>query len=481
LKTESKERLDKILYKVLSVENIETFANDALEDILELIDYLLREYKTNPNLSGDLSLDVQQQEDDVCEKLGLPNISQILNQIEIVKSRIDSLKVFIENSTNLSEEIITPPDQLNESGILQGEGGFEDKKIIPRLLTLMYILETDFEIDIKDESRVHLTEGKIDDQMIRKSPYVRVYIPELNRVVYVCDEEENVTYVFDVKKLIGLEISIDDLDVDGKQDKNSLIERFPGVGIRLKQTTRWRNRISEYLEEEIFYENKKIENIEPRSEFKSREILSYSDFCESARDAYYMIPEDERLNAINVWYRSEYKKHAGWPSLTMLKQKYSDYGFIDLHSILGVENMHKKKYLAYNEFERELLESFGVSFPDRPDEVGLWNWYESEYKKHAGWPSLPQSFYRKDGMINLHSVLSLNNGREKNKFLSYNDLKREVSLLYFSLPESERPVNISKWYSLERRKGHTNWPSAPYQFYKEDWLSWSNLVDEFRK
>jgi len=252
LKNESQERLHDILHTQLTVENIETFASDAFDQTLELINDLLKEYRNNPNLEGDLTLNNQEQEDDVCQKLELPNIQEILGRILEVEQKIDALKTYLKNPKEQSKEVITPPDHTEEINILNaGAGTFEKKKLIPRLLTLMYLLESDFDIDVQDKERVRIIEGEVADTIMRKTPYTRVVVHELDRVVYVCDEVENVSYVFDTKKLHELGITLDDLDIDGKQDKNSLVDRRSGVGARIAQTPNWRFKLSSYLREDI--------------------------------------------------------------------------------------------------------------------------------------------------------------------------------------------------------------------------------------
>jgi hypothetical protein len=92
---------------------------------------------------------------------------------------------------------------------VSGSGTYEAPRKLDRLVTLAYILERDFDID---PSTVRYVQGSTTDTMLRQEPYVRVEIEDLNRVVYVCDEEGNASYVFDAEVLEQLGITPPELD-----------------------------------------------------------------------------------------------------------------------------------------------------------------------------------------------------------------------------------------------------------------------------
>lgn len=251
LKVIFKGRLDAILYKQLTVENIETFADEALSETVALTGDILKEYKNNLNFHAEpATLNTQQEEDEAFAVFDLPNINEILQSIIDIKEKIDSLKIYIDKNTENIDEVITPPQINHNSKIEKGDGSFERKKIFPRLLTLLYILEHDFEI-IPTPENVPIKEGVVTPEMLRKTPYARAEIPELERVVYICEEEGNVSYVFDAKKLAEKGLTLEEIDIENKGDKNSLIAKYPGIGIRLIQSKNWRDHIATALGEEI--------------------------------------------------------------------------------------------------------------------------------------------------------------------------------------------------------------------------------------
>jgi hypothetical protein len=199
LKETFKQRLDTILYKQLTVENIEAFADKALSETVALTDDILKEYKNNQTLFhvNILPVNTQEQENEAFAVLGLPNIQNILQKIIEVKEEIYFLKKYAEENTENTGVVNTPPQPDYPTEIKEGTGGFE-KRIFPRLLTLLYILKHDFNILPKP---ANMKKGIVTPNIIRKTPYTRVEIPALERAVYICDEEGNVSYIFDTKKL----------------------------------------------------------------------------------------------------------------------------------------------------------------------------------------------------------------------------------------------------------------------------------------
>ena len=248
LKETFAQRLSVILSKQLTIENVEVFADEALDETIKLIDDILEEYNKNPNFNArPTTLNIKEQENEALGILGLPSIPEVLERINELKEEIEELKKYINSHKEKINTVITPP-QDRRAEITPGSGTFSKKEIFSRLLMLVYILQHDFDIPPTD---VKMKEGKVTPEMMRKTPYVRIEIPSLDRAVYICDEEGNVSYVFDTKKLAERQLTLEDIDVDDKRDKNSLIAYYPGIGVRLVQSQNWRDRMSETLGEPI--------------------------------------------------------------------------------------------------------------------------------------------------------------------------------------------------------------------------------------
>ncbi len=243
-----RERLHFIINKPLTVETINTFAEDALKDLIVLVGEVTAEYKDR--YADELSNfpDQATLENAACEEFGLTGTSELLDLIQNKVDQLHHLDLFIENDVIQSPETITPPDALSPS-FGSGEGR-EVKKpaVVPRLKTLLYILETDFSIDLDD---ITVTTGTNKSSMMRELSYVTVQAPDIRRVVQVCDEEGNASYVFDAEQMEQHSITVEDLNAATKEEKNELIKKYPLLGIRVIQHPEWRSTVTELLAVQI--------------------------------------------------------------------------------------------------------------------------------------------------------------------------------------------------------------------------------------
>ncbi|MDQ3014543.1 MAG: hypothetical protein M3Q73_01620 [bacterium] len=459
LQEEFSKRLDRILYKELTVENIETFADEALSEVIQLIDDALTEYRNNPLVEGNLSLDTRSQEDDVCTKLNLPNLSEILDSITKTKDRIEALRAYLRENVQIKEDIITPPDSEIIPDMVPDEEAekFEEKKLFPRTLTLMYILEHDMDIE---SEHLTITQGTTTPQMMRNTPYVRVEIPDLERVVYICDEEGNASYVFNTEIIESKNLKIDEIDLDSKDEKNTLIAQHSGIGIRIIQTNHWRNEVSHWLQnslpESIEAKDSVLENEVPKSEFvkEKKNFLSFDDFQSDVISSFYQYNGDK---SVRDWYRIEYKNHKNWPRNP--DQSYKNKGWSTWPELVGRE---KKEFLDFDDFVTDVRSFY-------PGEGDVKAWYQIVYKEHKNWPAGPSTIYKDKGWVGWSELVDRENFLKK-EFLPFEDFQNEVRRLY------PGTVNVQKWYSTEY-KNHKNWPSHPSVTYKDKgWIDWSELA-----
>jgi hypothetical protein len=204
-KDEFKKRFNEIINKPLTVDNIDSFADDALNELIVLIGEIKEEYENRHLIEEGQQIDQNTLESLACVEYGLPETSPILDLITKKVSQLEQIDDFINNNIIQRNEVIVPPDQISpEFG--NGEGREKkDPSIIPRLKTLLYILEADFSLDLKE---LTLTQGQNTKEMVRKLSYVTVEAPEINRVVQVCDEEGNASYIFDLAEMEKHGISV---------------------------------------------------------------------------------------------------------------------------------------------------------------------------------------------------------------------------------------------------------------------------------
>lgn len=460
LKSVYKDRLDAILNKQLRIDNIETFADESLNETISLTDEILEQYKNNPEFNSDTTLDTQQQEDAAFKILELPNIQEVLQSIIDVRDKIQTLKEYINTNTENIDEVITPPQPDYQTEIVAGSGEGMEKKMFPRLLTLLYIIEHDFDIE---PSKVSITKGTTTSNMMRKTPYVRVEIPDLERAVYICDEEGNASYIFDTEKLKEKDISLEELDKDDKGDKNSLVAHYPGIGIRVVQSNTWRTRVSNLLGEpipEIETDGEEQEAREERkiiSEFKRRRGVEWPSFDQFQSEVREFYPGE---GEVGKWYRKERKNHPNWYSHP--DDLYRGKGWEGWSALVGIEHRSKKEYLSFKDFQDEVRSLyFG--------ETSVSDWYSNERKNHQKtWPVAPYKVYKDRGWIGWSELVGKENPSKK-EFLNFESFQAEVMDLY------PGEGSVQDWYNQESDK-HPNWPADPRAKYEENWEGWSELV-----
>lgn len=233
-------KLKSIIDRSLTVENIDTYADDALNDLISLTDKVTEEYTSH---HPEVNLSKKEIEDKAFEEFKLQDIASVLDTSQQKIEQLNNIDKYIATSISQVDEVITPPDS-RESPILPGEKTYEAPAVVPRLKTLLYILESDFGVDLES---VSLTQGIVTGGMLRSLSYVTVEIPQLSRVVQVCDEEGNASYVFDATEMVKVNINTNDINRMTKEEKNDLVHQNPRIGRRIIQTSRWRSNMSECL------------------------------------------------------------------------------------------------------------------------------------------------------------------------------------------------------------------------------------------
>lgn len=68
---------------------------------------------------------------------------------------------------------------------------------------------------------------------MRQTPYHFIELPTLNRIINVCDEEGNKTFVFNIEELTRHGIEVEDVKDKTKPQLQQMIRDLQGVGITL--------------------------------------------------------------------------------------------------------------------------------------------------------------------------------------------------------------------------------------------------------
>ncbi len=230
-KTEATSFLKPILDKQLTVDEIDNYADVAIDGLVSLVNKKVRDYQFS-HVTGDW--DDKTVEDKALEFYGLQEVGSYLDFLSVKEREIKKIGKIINNRINHNNKVLVPPDKQNFSPIETGSGeGMEDKKIINRTKAILFILKEDFGVDIDNEQQLSLDDGVVKDNMMRKISYVLIKCPTIERSILVCDEEGNASYVLNDAILKNQNISNDSLVSLTKTELNALITENPQLGKRV--------------------------------------------------------------------------------------------------------------------------------------------------------------------------------------------------------------------------------------------------------
>jgi hypothetical protein len=223
-----KASLEAVIARPLTVENIDTYAEQALSDLIGLINEVSTTYTRQPTHSFANAKDI---ENAAFSYFGLSRVEEILDHIADKAEELVKLDETIAH-TKVIDNIIVPPDYL-EVPEPTGEGELHQKRTLPRLKTMLFILANDFDVDVNDEDQLTKTKGILPQTTMRSSSYYMLEVHKLDRTVLVCDEVGNVTYVIDNVLLQQIGLQKDRLLELTKNQINALLEEISQLGQRV--------------------------------------------------------------------------------------------------------------------------------------------------------------------------------------------------------------------------------------------------------
>ena len=250
LVSQFKTKLDTITNTTATVELLSdnSYSDQALESLINLTDEVLAAFEqTNTTQTLQTFTTSDEKEDAAFAYFNLPNISEVLDCVITVSDSLKDIDRLLEDSPNLDEpealvsdfdnsifqkisEVFVPPDKI-EPKLGSGNGEFAEKQIFDRTKTILLILQENFGIDIKDTTQLNSYEGIVNDKMMRQTPYRLLDVHSLERKILVCDEEGNVTFIFDSTKLDDLHIATTQLREEmTKSHLKGLINQYPEIG-----------------------------------------------------------------------------------------------------------------------------------------------------------------------------------------------------------------------------------------------------------
>jgi hypothetical protein len=222
--------VDAILDRGLSPEDITTYADDALHDLIEAVGSMQADYESQPTIC---IAEGNERERAAFAYYGLDPgmIESALDHIVHVSDSIARLDGLVAQRTRKINSVIVPPDIHDRHIIQPGNGNLElPNPQIPKLKTLLLILEQKFGINLEDPEAIRITSGNVPESMVRRAGYKMVEIPSLESIVLTCDEAGNVTFVFDAGMLSEHAISPEQLCKLTKPEIKDLLHKYPDIG-----------------------------------------------------------------------------------------------------------------------------------------------------------------------------------------------------------------------------------------------------------
>ena len=241
-----------ILDTKLTPDNIDDYADKALEDLIDLINQASRQYEHNPTIPTDMNK--REHEEHILAQFGLINIEQTLDHIANISEDlrdIDNIINDLEAKSTERRDIILPPDERSVN-ISPSNGSFREKNSVSRLKTTLFAIQQEFGYDLRDANNVQLNRGVVTDDMMRNESYTQITLPEQNRTIFVCDEEGNATFIFDTTKTLDQTgFSSNELTNCTKQELAEFIYEHPDIGRRIVYSKNFVDKMVGTLTEDI--------------------------------------------------------------------------------------------------------------------------------------------------------------------------------------------------------------------------------------
>lgn len=221
--------LDDILDAPLQAETIDNFADLALSKLCKLSDVVVKSYSTRPTIVGETQTT---NEDCAFNYFQLGDMPQILDHVSQKVQEIRSINSIIEYA-NVVPTVIVPPDAITPP-IGDGESQTaREQRIIDRTKTVLFILSNSFDIDLHNPDQLSIYKGEIRSSMMRNESYFAVNAPMIDRLILVCDELGNATFVFDTAAAEAEGLNSNKLITSTKQEIEKFLQLYPEVGVRL--------------------------------------------------------------------------------------------------------------------------------------------------------------------------------------------------------------------------------------------------------
>lgn len=252
-----KNRLSEAIDRPLTLENTDTYVDNALGAVINLVEDVVAEYDAQPGAEWQQlgESNGKEHEDAALEYFGLEDVEGILRHLEDKASQFAVIGQVIAQA-NEASDVFVPPDSTPVPQATGSGTGMEKKGKQPKLENLLFVLMNDFGIDPDDPEAVSIVRGSVNTNMMREEPYYQVTVPGIDKVILVCQEYGNATFVFNgewVREQVNSNRSSENeperpLADYTKEELSKLIKDNPGQGARIMATKNFTANLANALE-----------------------------------------------------------------------------------------------------------------------------------------------------------------------------------------------------------------------------------------
>jgi hypothetical protein len=235
--------LEAILNTSLTIENINTYAEDALNSLVKLVGAVTQSHKM---ATYDVYASTRELEESALRNAGLQNVDTLLDRVIEIGDKTLAIDKMLEQNT--VHDVLVPPDPGQR--LVNGDvEGYEKPSTSEKTKAILLALSEVAGVNIHDESELVLEVGEVTDEMMRKTAYSLIELPQLERLILVCDEKENITYIFNSTALVSIGLQSKEIARASKSKLDQIISENLHVGSRLIHRDNYLENLMQLIED----------------------------------------------------------------------------------------------------------------------------------------------------------------------------------------------------------------------------------------
>ena len=156
-----------IINQPLTVENIDTYAEAALDKLIQLIDDMVQVYNHQPTIWLD---NPAQRENAAFAYYGIEEINELLDHIAAKAEQLIAIDTAIGQIESIGDVFVPPDDRPGPTTSASEAPNRESVTRQPRLKTLLFVLANEFGIELSSEA-LRIRRGEVETAMMRQEPY----------------------------------------------------------------------------------------------------------------------------------------------------------------------------------------------------------------------------------------------------------------------------------------------------------------------